>query len=99
MKKIYLIKLKEIFKSSKKLPRILAERAFFTFLGSLVVALVLGALAFYQSGILTKDKITFSEDQTLQFKEKTYQIILDEWQLRDLKSLEAESKTYPDPFK
>jgi len=99
MKKIYLVKFKEVLNRSKKLPRILAENSFFTFLGSLLVALILGVLAFSQSGILAKDEVVFNEDQTLQFKEKVYQAILDEWGLRDAKFIETESKTYPNPFR
>lgn len=95
MIKIKLNKIKIFF---KKLPKILAEKAFLTFLGLLFISLIFGILTFYQYSVLAgKEKPEISE-KPLQFKEKTYQEILKTWQERDKKFEETETKEYSDPF-
>ena len=70
-----------------------------TFLALLLIALILGGLIFYKYSILTgKEEPTISEKPP-QFEEKTYQTVLKTWQEKEKRFEEADSKTYPDPFR
>jgi len=92
------MKLKKIKLFFKKFPRVLGENSFLTFLGLLFVSLVLGIFVFYKfSFLVSKEKPEITEE-SLQFQEKTYQAVLDEWQKRDKRLLEINLKLYPDPF-
>jgi hypothetical protein len=93
-------KIKKFSKFFKKLPETLARNAFSTFLGLLLIALIFGAFIFYQYSILTETAIEIGEEEKpLKFEKKTYQTILEEWQTRNERFLEAETKEYPNPFK
>jgi predicted neutral ceramidase superfamily lipid hydrolase len=95
LKRIQLNKIREFL---KKLPRILAEQAFISFLVLLLLALILGGLIFYKYSILVqKEKLEVPEGP-IQFKEKTYQEVLKIWQEREKKFEEANSKQYLNPF-
>ncbi len=92
------MKLRKIGSFFKKLPRVLGENSFLTFLGLLFVSLVLGALVFYKfSFSVGKEKPEITE-ASFRFQEKTYQAVLDEWQKRDQRLSEINLKLYPDPF-
>ncbi len=92
------MKLRKIGSFFKKLPRVLGENSFLTFLGLLFVSLVLGALVFYKfSFSVGKEKPEITEE-SLRFQEKTYQAVSDEWQKRDERLSEINLKLYPDPF-
>lgn len=92
------MKLRKIGSFFKKLPRVLGENSFLTFLGLLFVSLVLGALVFYKFSFLVgKEKLEITEE-SLRFQEKTYQAVLDEWQKRDERLSEINLKLYSDPF-
>lgn len=82
----------------QRLLRTLGERAFLTFLGLLLLALILGGIIFYQYNILVKKTEVQIIEEPLQFQEKTYQEILKIWQEREKKFQEADLKIYPDPF-
>lgn len=93
------IKLNKIKTFLKNLPKKLSENSFSTFLGLVILSLILGFFIFYQYGILAKIKIPEATEKPLQFKTKTYQTILNEWQKRNEKFLEIDLKEYPDPFR
>ncbi len=89
--------LKQIAKI-KKLPWILAEHAFLTFLFFLFLVLILGGFIFYKYSILVEKKEPEILGKTFQFEEKTYQEILKEWQEREEKFEMASEKEYSNPF-
>jgi len=94
--KLKIKKIKELF---RKLPRILGERAFFVFLGLLLLALIFGGIIFYQYNILIKRAEVQIQEVPLQFQTKTYQDILKIWQEKEKKFQEADIKEYTDPFR
>jgi len=96
--KIPKLKFKKITDPLRKLPRILGEHTFSTFLGLLLIALILGALIFYQYSFLvgkTKPEIF---EKPLKFKEETYQEVLKIWQGREKEFKEIDLKECQDPF-
>ena len=93
------MKLRKIGSFFKKLPRVLGENSFLTFLGLLFVSLILGALVFYKFSFLVGKEKPEITGGSLRFQEKTYQAVLDEWQKRDKRLSEINLKVYPDPFK
>lgn len=93
------LKIKKIKEFLKRLPRILGERAFFVFLGLLLVALIFGGIIFYQYKISVKKTEVQIREEPLQFQEKTYQDILKIWQEREKKFEEADLKEYPNLFR
>ena len=95
LKKIKLKKIKKVFQS---LPRILTENILLTFLGLLIISLILGFIIFYQINTLIETSIEI-EGKPLEFNEETYQKVLKEWQERDKIFSEADFKEYPNPFR
>jgi len=93
------IKFNKLKGSLKRLPRILAEHIFLSFLGLLSLALIFGGFIFYKYSILTEKIEPKILEKPLQFKEALYQKILEEWQIRQKRFEEAELKEYPDPFR
>ena len=90
------IKIKKI----KKLPRALAEKAFLTFLGLLLVSAVLGAAIFYQYYISIQGAPGIIDGEyILKFDEGVYQNILNEWKERNEKISQLNQKEYLSPFK
>ncbi|RLC35056.1 MAG: hypothetical protein DRZ76_01190 [Candidatus Nealsonbacteria bacterium] len=75
-----------------------AEHAFWVFLILVFLALLLGGYMFYKYYILAKRVEPEIKEASLQFKEDLYQTILSEWQEREIRFREAETKEYPDPF-
>lgn len=98
MKRISKRDLNKAISNFKKLPRLLADNAFLTFWASLVLCLVIGGVIFYQYSIWAEPSAGPVGLKSIQFKEKTYQTILQEWQKRNESFLEAERKSYLDPF-
>ena len=82
-----------------KLPRVLGERAFLTFLGFLVIALILGGLIFFQYGFLAQKKEPQIEEKPAQFKEQTYEAVLKIWQEREKRFQEIDFQSYPILFR
>ena len=97
--KIPKIKTKKTKDFFKKLPRVLGERAFLTFLGLLVIALMSGGFIFYKYSILAAKTEPQVIKKPLQFKEKTYQEVLKVWQEKGKRFKEADFKEYPNPFR
>lgn len=98
MKKSKTIKFKEIKIFLKKLPKKLAEKAFFTFLGLFLLSLIFSSLIFYSYSIVPKKKILESVKTGLEFKSETYQEILQVWQNREEQLEQTDTKQYPDLF-
>jgi len=99
MIKLKKVQLKKIRGLLKKLPKILGERAFLTFLGLMVLSLTLGAFLFYKYNFLTKKIEPQITEKPLKFKEKTYEDVLKIWQEREERFKKAEFKEYPNPFR
>jgi len=90
------IKIKKI----KKLPRALAEKAFLTFLGLLLISLVLGTAIFYQYYIsIQGDPEIIDGEYILKFDDGIYQNILNEWKEGNEKISQLNQKEYLNPFK
>ncbi|KPJ73654.1 hypothetical protein AMJ48_00385 [Parcubacteria bacterium DG_74_1] len=83
----------------KRLLLNLGERAFLIFLGLLVIALIFGAIIYYQYNILAKREETQAIKEPFHFQEKTYQNISRTWQEREKKFEEADSKEYSNLFR
>jgi len=94
------IKFKKTKKSLKNLPRTLAEKNFLTFLGLLLVVLFLGLIILYYYVFLIEmiDEI-IEKEELLKLDTETQRRVLEEWQKRNEKFLEADIKEYPDPFR
>jgi len=99
MLKLKKIKFKKAIEFFKKLPRTLGERAFLTFLGLLLIALIFGGLVFYKYSILVEKAEPEISEIPLKFKEKTYQDVLKIWQEKEKRFEEADLKEYPNPFR
>jgi len=93
-------KIKQFF---KKLPRTLGEQSFLTFLGFLLIALILGGFIFYKYSFLVEKepstKISEGVEKPLKFKEKIYEAVLENWQKKEKRFEEVNFKEYPDPFR
>ena len=101
MAKIRKIKLTKIKNFFERMPRILAQSPFLTFLGLLLLALFLGGIIFYFYiiSIETPDETDLEIEAAFRLDNDTYQKIVNEWQLRTQKFSEIDSKQYPDIFK
>ena len=97
--KIPKIKFNKIKIFFKKLPRILGENAFLTFLFLLFISLILGGIIFYKYSILAEKAEPRIIEKPLQFEEKIYRKILNEWDAREKRFKETELKEYPGPFR
>ncbi len=98
MKKSKTIKFKEIKVFLKKLPKKLAKKAFFTFLGLFLLSLIFSSLVFYNYSVVPKKKILESTKTELKFKSETYQEVLQTWQNREEQFEQTDVKQYPDLF-
>lgn len=85
--------------STRRLLLNLGERAFLIFLGLLVIALIFGAIIYYQYNILAKKEESQVLKEPFQFQEETYQNVFRIWQEREKKFEEADLKEHPNPFK
>lgn len=93
-----LIKFNKIKEFLGKAPRVLAEKAFLTFLGLFFLALILGGFLFYKNVILVKRVQPEILEKPLQFNEEPLKKILIDLGNRKIKFEETEKKQYPDPF-
>jgi hypothetical protein len=83
----------------KRLPWVLARNAFSTFLGLLLIALIFGVFIFWQYNILARSPVEIGEEEKpLEFEKKTCQAVLEEWQNRNERFLEAGTEEYLNPF-
>ena len=99
MIKLPKLKTKKIKDFFKKLLRALREKVFLTFLGLLLISLILGGIVFYKYSILIKKTEPKITEKPLQFQEKTYQEVLKTWQEKEKKFQEADLKEYPNLFR
>jgi hypothetical protein len=106
MMKISKFKIKKTKGLFKKLPRILAEHSFLTFLGFLLISLIIGGFIFYQYSFLPRttfeSKVAqglIEKEEPLQLKEKIYEAILETWQEKEKRFEGASLKEYPDLFR
>lgn len=83
----------------KRLPRILGENAFLTFLAVIFISLVSGALVFYKYSISVEQSKPEVLEEPLLFSEKDFQDVLKTWQDRQKKFEEADLKVYLSPFR
>ena len=93
------IKLKNIKDFLTKLPKTLGDHAFLTFLGFLFLAFIIGGIIFQKYSISAEKEMPGVGEKPLQFKENTYQKVLEIWQKKEKKFEEADFKQYPDPFR
>ncbi len=92
------IKLNKITIFLKKIARVLAENSFITLLALFIIALGIGALLFYKYIILVQKTQPQITEKPIQFKEKTYESILQIWGEREQKFQATQDKKYPNPF-
>jgi len=95
MNKKDLIKIKKILNAFL---RKIAEHPFPTFLILSLIVLILGGLLFYQYSFLAQAAEPELKIKPIKFQEDFYQNILIEWQDREARLEEAESKQYFSPF-
>src|SRR3989344_5622951 len=88
-------KIKEVWKRTSA---VLSEHAFLTFLGFLIMSLILTAAVFYKYGVQVKKTAPLTAEKALQFELKKYQDVVSIWQEREKKLKAVESKTYSNPF-
>jgi len=83
----------------KKLPKVLGEKAFLTYLGLLVLALILGGFIFYQYNILAKKNEVQVTEKLLGFEKEVYDKVLKIWQEKEENFEGADFKEYPNLFR
>ena len=96
--KISEIKFDKLKSFLSKLPRKMAERAFITFLGFLLLFLIFGALLFYKYVFLAQNVTPDILDDSAKFNEKLFQEISQKITERGQNFKSADLKQYPDPF-
>lgn len=82
----------------KKLPKILAERAFFVSLALISIALILGIIVFYKYSFLAEKKEPEIREQPLIIDEKALKELLEMQEARQKRLDQAELKEYNNPF-
>lgn len=92
------VKINKTRKFLGKLPLIITTHAFWACLILFILSLILGANLFYKYNILAQRAEPESLEQTVLFKEKTYQKVLEIWQEREKRFQQADFKEYPDLF-
>jgi len=96
--KIPKVKTKKIKHFFKKIPKKLAVYAFLTFLGTLLIFLILSAFIFYQNVTLAQKKEIEVSESPLGFDETTYQQVLDVWEQREKRFNELNFEEYLNIF-
>lgn len=91
-------KLKRINKTILKIPRFLAERAFLVFWILLLLSLSLSAFVFYQYSYLIKKTEIKAPQNSILFKEDSYNTVLKAWQDQEQRFSEVDLKQYLNPF-
>lgn len=94
-KKIQLTEVKEF---GRKLPWLMAEHIFLAAIVLVLLSLLVGALLFYQYQILVQKTAPEVKTEIIGFQENLYQEVLTEWQEREERFEQAQTKEYPDPF-
>ncbi|MBU2635263.1 hypothetical protein KJ841_02195 [Patescibacteria group bacterium] len=81
-----------------KVPLIITMHAFWACLILFILSLAIGANLFYKYSILAQRAEPEGLEQTILFKERTYQKVLEIWQEREKRFQEADFKEYSNPF-
>lgn len=92
------INLKKIISFLKRLPRILAKRAFPAFLILFSLSLIFSGLVYWRQNTLVKKTQPETVGMQLKFRSKTYQGILTIWQEKEDRFKQVDSKVYPNLF-
>jgi len=92
------IKTERLEKFCQIVPRILAEHFLRTILGILLISVAVGGIVFYRFVIDVENEKVEAQEETLQFNEKIYNGLLEEWQKRSEISNSSEKENYADPF-
>ena len=77
---------------------LLAEKAFLTFFVLLIISLLFAGWIFYQYGFRVSNQESKANQTPVQFKEKTFNSVLDAWNAKEKKFGEAGTLEYSDPF-
>ena len=92
------INFQTIKKSFKKVVWFLGERAFTSFIIFVFLALFAGGAIFYYYGFLIVTEEPIIAIKTIELDENLYQSFLDNYTERKQKFIEADFKTYSNPF-
>jgi hypothetical protein len=99
MLKIGKINSKKIKAFLRRAPITLGEKAFLVFWSLLVLALLLGGIVFYGFYRAANQELEkTAQSSQLDFKESTYQKVLQTWDEREKNLRQTELKRYPDLF-
>jgi len=98
MLKFKKIKLRNIKVFLKKLPRVVAQRAFLAFLILFSLSLTFSGLVYWRQSTLINEAQPESLGKQLKFRLKTYHDILTIWQQKEDRFDGANTKTYPNLF-
>lgn len=82
----------------QRLPRVLAEKAFLTFLGLFFAALILAGFVFYKYSISAKRVEPKITDQQAVFPEEMRSSVLKFWEEREKRFEAAGSQNFSNPF-
>ena len=82
----------------QKLPKVLAENFFLTFLFLFLLALSIGGVVFYRFVIMSEAVESTEYKKPLKFKEDIYHQVLDDWNQRQDKFEGADNKSYINVF-
>ena len=93
------IKFKKIKNFLRKIPLILAERAFHTFLILFCFSLLVGFLIYLRCNSLIEktEKIQITEKE-FRFQEEIYQNVIKFWEEKEKRFKETDFKEYENPF-
>ena len=92
------LKTKKIKNQIGKLVRKLGEKAFICFVVLVLFASLLGGLILYKYTVEIERTQPKSPEGITKFDEPTYRRVLQEWQDREAKFIEIDSKQYKNPF-
>jgi len=88
-------KIKDYF---KKLPWLLGEHAFFTFLSFVFIAVIIGGFMFYKYSIAVKKRTPEVKKAPIYFNEELYKENIKIWEEREEKFKKTDFKVYLNPF-
>lgn len=89
---------KKIKKKLKRLPLILAQKAFFTFLGFVLVIFIMVGIIFYYFGIYSPSQVEKESKPSMGFNQAIYENILQTIKERNENFLKTKDKEYPNLF-
>lgn len=98
MSKLKAIKLKDVKAFLVKIPRALAKRAFWVFLGLFLLSSIVGFFVYYRYATLIKKVQPQTTEKRFKFKSKTYQETLTIWQEKEERFEQVSTKEYPNLF-